>query len=94
MQAALAHYEQLGFEVMPYAEGMTWARLGVAELHLFVKDDHDPAATAAARERPSWTAPSTTTTKTAQTRAKEKLGTGSPVARSAVRQWLVSSAWR
>jgi uncharacterized glyoxalase superfamily protein PhnB len=52
MQAALAHYEQLGFEVMPYTHGMTWAwaRLGTAELHLFVKDDHDPATTAAAAD--------------------------------------------
>jgi uncharacterized glyoxalase superfamily protein PhnB len=52
MRAALAHYEQLGFEVMPYAEGTTWAwaRLGTAELHLFVKDDHDPATTAAAAD--------------------------------------------
>jgi hypothetical protein len=52
MRAALAHYEQLGFEVLPYADGMTWAwaRLGPAELHLFVKDDHDPATTAAAAD--------------------------------------------
>ena len=52
MQAALAHYGQLGFEVMPYTPGMTWAwaRLGAAELHLFVKDDHDPATTAAAAD--------------------------------------------
>jgi hypothetical protein len=52
MQAALAHYEQLGFEVMPYAEGVrwAWARLGTAELHLFVKNDHDPAMTAAAAD--------------------------------------------
>ena len=52
MQAALAHYGQLGFEVMPYTQGMTWAwaRLGTAELHLFVKDDHDPATTAAAAD--------------------------------------------
>jgi hypothetical protein len=52
MQAALAHYEQLGFNVMPYADGMTWgwARLGPAELHLFVNGDHDPATTAAAAD--------------------------------------------
>jgi hypothetical protein len=52
MRAALAHYERLGFEVMPYTQGMTWAwtRLGAAELHLFVKDDHDPATTAAAAD--------------------------------------------
>jgi hypothetical protein len=52
MGAALAHYEQLGFEVLPYTQGMTWAwaRLGAAELHLFVKDDHDPATTAAAAD--------------------------------------------
>lgn len=50
MRAALAHYERLGFEVMPYTEGITWAwtRLGPAELHLFVKDEHDPG-----RRRPS-----------------------------------------
>lgn len=52
MRAALAHYERLGFEVMPYTEGITWAwaRLGPAELHLFVKADHDPATTAAAAD--------------------------------------------
>ena len=52
MRAALAHYKQLGFEVMPYTEGMNWAwaRLGPAELHLFVKDDHDSARTAAAAD--------------------------------------------
>jgi len=52
MRAALAHYRQLGFEAGPYAEGMTWARvrLGPAELHLFVKSDHDPATTAAAAD--------------------------------------------
>ena len=50
--AALAHYEQLGFEGLTYTQGMTWAwaRLGTAELHLFVKDDHDPATTAAAAD--------------------------------------------
>jgi hypothetical protein len=37
---------------MPYSAGMgwAWARLGAAELHLFVKDDHDPATTAAAAD--------------------------------------------
>jgi hypothetical protein len=52
MRAALAHYERLGFGVMPYTQGMTWAwaRLGAAELHLFVKVDHDPATTAAAAD--------------------------------------------
>lgn len=52
MRAALAHYQRLGFEVMPYTHGMTWAwtRLDAAELHLFVKDDHDPATTAAAAD--------------------------------------------
>jgi uncharacterized glyoxalase superfamily protein PhnB len=52
VQAALAHYEQLGFDVMPYTDGMGWAwvRLAAAELHLFEKDDHDPATTAAAAD--------------------------------------------
>jgi hypothetical protein len=52
MRAVLAHYGRLGFEVMPYRQGMTWAwtRLEAAELHLFVKDDHDPATTAAAAD--------------------------------------------
>lgn len=52
MRAALAHHEQLGFEVMPYTQGMTcaWTRLGAAELHLFTKDDHNPATTAAAAD--------------------------------------------
>jgi hypothetical protein len=52
VQAALAHYEQLGFDAMPYTAGMGWAwvRLGAAELHLFAKDDHDPAARAAAAD--------------------------------------------
>lgn len=46
MRAAVSHYRQLGFEVMAYTQGMTWAwvRLSAAELHLFVKDDHDPGA--------------------------------------------------
>jgi hypothetical protein len=52
MQAALAHYGQLGFEVLPYEAGMqwAWARLGATELHLFVKEDHDPGTTAAAAD--------------------------------------------
>jgi hypothetical protein len=52
VRAALAHYEQLGFDVMPYTDGMGWAwvRLGAAELHLFKKDNHDPATTAAAAD--------------------------------------------
>jgi uncharacterized glyoxalase superfamily protein PhnB len=52
MQAALAHYARLGFQVMPWSPGMTWAwaRLGAAELHLYVKEDHDPATTAAAAD--------------------------------------------
>lgn len=39
MQAALAHDEQLGFEVMAFVEGAdwAWARLGAAELHLCTK---------------------------------------------------------
>jgi len=54
MSAALAHYRQLGFEVMPGAERAewAWARLGTAELHLFLKKDHDPARTAAAADLP------------------------------------------
>jgi hypothetical protein len=50
IQAALAHHEQLGFDVMPYTEetGWAWVRLGTAKLHLFIKDDHDPATTTAA----------------------------------------------
>jgi hypothetical protein len=52
LEAALAHYAQLGFEVMSYTAelGWAWARLGAAELHLFVKEDHDPATTAAAAD--------------------------------------------
>ena len=52
MRAALGHYEQLGFTVMPYEDGAKWAwvRFGNAEIHLFVKEDHDPARTAAAAD--------------------------------------------
>jgi hypothetical protein len=54
MRAALAHYEQLGFEVMRYEDGAewawAWARFGTAELHLYLKKDHDPARTAAAAD--------------------------------------------
>jgi hypothetical protein len=52
MRAALAHYAQLGFEVMPYQDGAEWgwARFGTAQLHLYVKTDHDPARTAAAAD--------------------------------------------
>ena len=49
LQAALAHYQQLGFTTMPYQPGCEWGwvRFGAAEIHLYVKDDHDPARTAA-----------------------------------------------
>jgi hypothetical protein len=52
MGAALAHYAQLGFAVTPYAEGAQWGwvRFGNAEIHLYVKGDHDPARTAAAAD--------------------------------------------
>jgi hypothetical protein len=52
MRVALAHYEQLGFAVMPDAEASEWAwvRFGPAELHLYLKRDHDPARTAAAAD--------------------------------------------
>jgi hypothetical protein len=52
MRAALAHYEQLGFEAMAWEEGAEWAwvRFGAAELHLYLKRDHDPARTAAAAD--------------------------------------------
>ncbi len=52
MRAALAHYEQLGFVVMPFEDGMEWAwvRFGAAEVHLFLKTDHDPKTTAAAAD--------------------------------------------
>ena len=46
MRAALAHYEDLGFEVMEY---MDWAGLGLMlpRSTFFVKQDHDPTRTAA-----------------------------------------------
>jgi hypothetical protein len=52
MRATLQHYRRLGFEVMEYADGIewAWARFGSAELHLFLKKDHDPARTAAAAD--------------------------------------------
>jgi hypothetical protein len=52
VQAALAHYERLGFDVMPFEDAMEWAwvRFGAAELHLFLKSDHDPKTTAAAAD--------------------------------------------
>jgi len=52
MQAALAHYDQLGFTVMPYTAGAEWgwARFENAEIHLYLKEDHDPARTAAAAD--------------------------------------------
>jgi hypothetical protein len=52
MRAALEHYERLGFAVMRYEEGAhwAWARFGSAEIHLYLKQDHDPARTAAAAD--------------------------------------------
>ncbi len=52
MRAALAHYERLGFDVMAFEDAMEWAwvRFGAAELHLFLKKDHDPKTTAAAAD--------------------------------------------
>ena len=52
LRAALAHYEQLGFTVMDYAAGAPWgwARFENAEIHLYVKEDHDPGRTAAAAD--------------------------------------------
>jgi hypothetical protein len=43
---------QAGFVVMPYTGGAEWAwiRFGNAEIHLYVKEDHDPARTAAAAD--------------------------------------------
>ena len=50
VRAALAHYERLGFDVMPFEDEMEWAwvRFGAAEIHL--KRDHDPNTTAAAAD--------------------------------------------
>jgi hypothetical protein len=52
MRATLQHYRKLGFDVMEYVDGAewAWARFGVAEIHLFLKRDHDPARTAAAAD--------------------------------------------
>lgn len=52
LQAALAHYQQLGFTVMDHEAGRTWgwARFENAEIHLYLKEDHDPARTAAAAD--------------------------------------------
>jgi hypothetical protein len=50
VQAALAHYKQLGFEVMPFEDGLAWVRFGAAEIHLFLKKDHNPSTTAAAAD--------------------------------------------
>jgi hypothetical protein len=52
MRAALEHYKELGFNVMLYAEVAKWAwvRFGNAEIHLYLKEDHDPARTAAAAD--------------------------------------------
>jgi hypothetical protein len=52
VQAALLHYAQLGFVAMPFQDGMEWAwvRFGAAEIHLFLKKDHDPKTTAAAAD--------------------------------------------
>jgi hypothetical protein len=52
VRAALEHYERLGFDVMPFEDGMEWAwvRFGAAELHLFLKAGHDPKTTAAAAD--------------------------------------------
>lgn len=52
LRAALAHYEKLGFDVMPYTGEAEWgwARFENAEIHLYVKQDHDPARTAAAAD--------------------------------------------
>jgi hypothetical protein len=52
MRAALEHYQQLGFLAMPYEDGAEWGwvRFGNAEIHLYLKEDHDPARTAAAAD--------------------------------------------
>lgn len=55
MHAALARYEHTGFEVMLYTEGdeVVLGETGGAELHPLVKDDHDPATTAATGGAPA-----------------------------------------
>jgi hypothetical protein len=52
LRASLLHYQLLGFDVMAYRAGATWgwARFGTAELHLYLRMDHDPARTAAAAD--------------------------------------------
>jgi hypothetical protein len=52
VRAALEHYEELGFVVMPYEVGAKWAwvRFGNAEIHLYLNTNHDPARTAAAAD--------------------------------------------
>jgi hypothetical protein len=52
VRATLEHYARLGFDVMPYAEGdeWGWARFEDAELHFYLKPDHDPSTTAAATD--------------------------------------------
>jgi hypothetical protein len=49
-RAALEHYEDLSSIVMANQEVPKWAwiRLGKAEIHLYLKEDHDPARAAAA----------------------------------------------
>jgi len=52
LQATLDHYRRLGFDVMNSSQGdqWAWARFGAAELHFFVKENHDPDQTAAAAD--------------------------------------------
>jgi hypothetical protein len=52
MRAALAHYAQLGFKTVAYTAGAEWgwARFEEAEIHLYLKQDHDPTRTAAAAD--------------------------------------------
>jgi hypothetical protein len=52
LKATLDHYQRLGFDVMDCSgeDRWAWARLGAAEIHFFVKGDHDPARTAAAAD--------------------------------------------
>lgn len=52
VRATLEHYARLGFEVMPYDEGAEWgwARFEGAELHFYLKADHNPNTTAAATD--------------------------------------------